>query len=214
MLNIVAVGTMAMSLLAGPASAAQAEPLPPAPADKIRVSVVSANGSGCHWDDTQVAASADDTAFTVVYGEFLARAGGDSNPTDIRKNCQMVVQVHVPRGLSFAVAKVDYRGYLNLARGATATMRSGYYFSGDSDTVRTEPHTFAGPIDGLWQATDTPAVSALAFAPCGEERLVNINAEILVRRGSSDRSRTSFMAMDSADGTANTVFHLAWRPCP
>jgi hypothetical protein len=214
MLNFVAVGTMAMSLLAGPAVVDRAEAVaPPVPTDKIQVSVVTVNGSGCPAGTASVAPAPDNTAFTVVYSQFLAQVGVGARPTDMRRNCQLAVRVQVPQGFTFAIAQVDYRGYAKLARGASGTERAGYYFAGMSATERVE-HTFNGPYNNVWQTTDKAGVLALVYRPCGEERLVNINAELIVDAGRSNpRTTTSFMTMDSTDGSVNTVYHLSWKRC-
>lgn len=61
--------------------------------------------------------------------------------------------------------------------------------------------------------TDTVPVAALVFAPCGEERNLNINTELQIDPGTSSPSATSFLAMDSTDGTIRTVYHVALRQC-
>ncbi|MYY10947.1 DUF4360 domain-containing protein [Streptomyces sp. SID4919] len=52
------------------------------------------------------------------------------------------------------------------------------------------------------------------WAPCGVKRNLNINTELRVSAGTSDRTRTSFMTVDSTDGSVNTIYHLAWQQCP
>lgn len=52
------------------------------------------------------------------------------------------------------------------------------------------------------------------YAPCGEERYFNINTEMRVDAKSADPKSTSYMAMDSTDGSINTLYHFAWKECP
>ncbi|BCK68336.1 hypothetical protein Srufu_022890 [Streptomyces libani subsp. rufus] len=52
------------------------------------------------------------------------------------------------------------------------------------------------------------------YAPCGEERYFNINTEMRVDAKSADPKSTSYMAMDSTDGSINTLYHFAWKQCP
>jgi hypothetical protein len=57
-------------------------------------------------------------------------------------------------------------------------------------------------------------VAALVFAPCGVQRNLNVNTELRVSAGTSDpTSTTSFMVMDSTDGSLSTVYHLTWMQC-
>ncbi|WP_443059191.1 DUF4360 domain-containing protein [Streptomyces sp. NBC_00435] len=215
----IALGAAALtgSLLALlPASAAGATAGPgtlAAPSDKVTVDVATVNGSGCRPGSATVAVAEDNSAFTVTYSEYLAAAGGNSSPTDSRKNCLLSLIVHVPQGYTYAVAQVDYRGFGSLQPGAIGTQKASYYFQGMKQTdYRT--HRFQGALEDNWQATDTTGIEALAFAPCGELRNFNINTELRAEVGTSDPSRTSFMALDSTDGSINSVYHFSWKKCP
>jgi len=206
--NFVALGSVALSLVVPPT------PTVPPPSDRIVIEVATVNGSGCRPGSAAVAVSKDNTAFTVTYSEYTAQVGVGAKPTDARKNCQLNLKVHVPQGFTYAIAQTDYRGFAHLEKGATGTERASYYFQGSSDTQRLT-HTFKGLLDDDWQATDSVDVEALVFAPCGELRNLNINTELRVNAGTSDlKKTTSFMAMDSTDGSINTVYHFAWKKCP
>ncbi|MFC5800848.1 DUF4360 domain-containing protein [Streptomyces formicae] len=184
-----------------------------APPDKIVIEVATVNGSGCKQGTAAVAVSPDNTAFTVTYSDYLAQVGGDSAPTDSRKNCQLNLIVHVPQGFTYAVASADYRGYASLQQGATAVQKASYYFQGSPDTAARN-HPFNGPYDTNWQATDETEWGQLVWAPCGVKRNFNINTELRVMAGTSGPSQTSFITMDSTDGEINTVYRLAWKECP
>jgi hypothetical protein len=183
------------------------------PSDKIVIKVATVNGSGCPQGTTAVAVSEDNTAFTVTYSDYLAQAGGNSDPTASRKNCQLSLIVHVPQGFTYAIASADYRGYAMLQPGASAVQRASYYFQGSSGTVY-KTHNFAGAYNDNWQATDTTDWAQLVYAPCGVQRNFNINTEVRVNAGTTSPSKVSFMTMDSTDGDISTVYHLAWKECP
>lgn len=214
MLSTLSAGAAVASLLLGSAS-----PTTPArfgddpPTGKITITVATVNGSGCRPGSAAVAIAPDNTAFTVTYSEYLAQAGGSSQPTDSRKNCQIALNVHVPQGFTYAVARADYRGYASLAPGATGLEQANYYFQGQQETAR-KSHTFTGPYDTNWQTSDETDIDALVYAPCGEERYFNINTELRVDAKSANAKATSFMAMDSTDGSINTLYHFAWKQCP
>ena len=53
----------------------------------------------------------------------------------------------------------------------------------------------------------------MVWHPCGELRNLNINTELRVSRGIV-HGTTSFMTMDSTDGSIETTYHFAWAPCP
>ncbi|NJQ02613.1 DUF4360 domain-containing protein [Streptomyces zingiberis] len=184
------------------------------PTDKMLITVATVNGSGCPAGTAAVAVSEDNTAFTVTYSDYLAQVGVGSKPTDFRKNCQLNLAMKVPQGFTYAIAKVDYRGYGFLEKGANATQRASYYFQGSSNTDFRQKD-FNGPLDDNWQVTHTTELGALVWAPCGEIRNFNINTELRVNAGTSDTKKTtSFMTMDSTDGDVKTTYQMAWMKCP
>ncbi|MEV6342634.1 DUF4360 domain-containing protein [Actinoplanes sp. NPDC051851] len=197
------------SLVAG--VPAQAKPVP-TPDDLMTIDVVNANGSGCPAGSTKIAVAPDNTAFTVTYSKYLAQAGPKASPIDFRKNCQLALSIKVPNGFTFAIASADYRGFASLARGAWAQSSANYYFQGHTRTTRNE-HTFRGPYDDDWQRTDTLAITAMSFLGCNERRNLNINTDLRVNRGSSSRSETNFISMDSTDSAISTVYRVAWKKC-
>ncbi|MGK4579496.1 DUF4360 domain-containing protein [Kitasatospora sp. HPMI-4] len=210
MSRMLAVGGVAVSLLASSGFTWSTTP----PPDKIVIDVATVNGSGCPAGTAAVAVSSDNTAFTVTYSDYLAQVGVGAKPTDFRKNCQLNLDVHVPQGFTYAIASTDYRGYAHLEPGAYGIEQASYYFQGQPGTT-SHSHRFNGAFDDNWQATDSVDIASLVFAPCGEERNFNINTELRVSAGSSDPTKTtSFMTMDSTDGSINTTYHLAWKQCP
>jgi Domain of unknown function (DUF4360) len=210
-----ALATAVVLALAGPAPASAAsntlDSAPPT--DKIVVEVITVNGSGCRPGTAAVAVAPDNTAFTVTYSEYLASVGVGANPTDFRKNCQLNLRFHVPQGFTYAIAKADYRGFAHLQRGAWARQGANYYFQGDSATARLG-HNFYGPFSNDWQATDVTDVTQLVWAPCGVFRNLNVNTDLRVYAGSSNpNTTTSFITMDSTDGSIKTIYHFAWKRC-
>ncbi|MEU2419464.1 DUF4360 domain-containing protein [Streptomyces sp. NPDC007851] len=209
-------GALAALLTAGLPAQAKASSSPvfdDPPPDKIVINVATVNGSGCPAGTTAVAVSEDNEAFTVTYSAYLAQAGGNSDPTAFRRNCQLNLVVHVPGGFTYAIASADYRGFASLQQGATGTQRASYYFQGSSNTAAAS-HPFSGPYNDNWQATDTTDWAQLVWAPCGVQRNFNINTELRVNAGSANPGKVSFMTMDSTDGDISTVYHLAWKHCP
>jgi len=215
MFQALAAGALMASLLTGAGSATLPTDDPNAapPGSKITIDVVTVNGSGCPAGTAAVAPAPDNTAFTVTYSEYLAQVGVGAKATDNRKNCQININIHVPGGFTYAIAQADYRGYAQLVSGATGLQRANYYFQGMSATAYVN-HNFSGPLSDDWQTTDRTDVAALVWAPCGEVRNLNINTELRVAAGTSDpATTTSYMTMDSTDGSLQSIYHLAWKEC-
>ena len=180
------------------------------PAERIEIDLVAMAGSGCKPGTADVAISPDNTAFTVIYSDYLAQAGPGVPITDGRKNCQLNVLVEVPNGLTFAIAKADYRGYALLQNGATATQRANYYFQGMSQSTY-QSYRLPAPSDGDWINTDQVPVASWVWHPCGALRNLNINTELRVSGGTSKSA--SYVTMDSTDGSIETIYHIGWKRC-
>jgi hypothetical protein len=179
------------------------------PAEAVVIDIVSAHGSGCRPGTTFVNVPPDSVAFTVIYGEYVAKVGVGATLTDFRKNCQLTVQVHVPEGYTYAVSRADYSGYASLAAGATGVQRASYYFQSTPNTD-IQAHSFTGPFEDYWQTSDETDLAALVFHPCGELRNLNINTDLRVNVGTSDpTTTTSFIAMSES-----STYRFYWKLCP
>jgi hypothetical protein len=68
--------------------------------------------------------------------EFVATVGPKADITDSRKFCQLNLELSYSAGYSFAVYNAEYAGFADLDPGVTGTIKSNYYFSGETDQVR------------------------------------------------------------------------------
>lgn len=171
------------------------------PPGKVVVDVVTVNGSGCPGRTAAVAVSPDNTEFTVTYSGFPAPL------TDVRKNCQVNLRIHVPQGFTYAIAEADYSGYASLAPGVTGSVRATRYFQGYPSPPPVT-RTFTGPFEDGWQIVDRTDEDQLVFLPCGQERNFNINIELKVSAG------PSFITLDPMDGSGGSIYRFAWKTCP
>ncbi|MEV6350862.1 DUF4360 domain-containing protein [Actinoplanes sp. NPDC051851] len=205
-----ALALVASTLLVSSPASAKLILTDPPPTDEISIELVAMAGSGCAPGTADVAISPDNSAFTAIYSAYLAQAGPDIAVTENRKNCQLNVLVNAPSGYTFAIAKVDYRGYGYLQTGAVAQQRANYYFQGMTAGSYAN-HAIAAPLDDNWIATDEVPIASQVFRPCGEERNLNINTELRVTKGTS--TDVSYLTMDSVDGSIETVYHFSWLRC-
>ncbi|GAB1643668.1 DUF4360 domain-containing protein [Krasilnikovia sp. MM14-A1259] len=206
-LAIAAVTALSTLSLSGPAHADDSSA---PPSGEVTLDVQTVNGSGCPAGSAWASMQPDNTGFRINYSAFRAADGGSANPTDVRKNCQVNLLVHIPQGFTYAIARADYWGRAHLEPGATALERTNYYLQGSSNNTYAD-HYFSGPFDGSFRTTDITAATALVWAPCGVTRSLNVNTELRVDAGSS--SHTSSISLRASDGDVYTLVQFQWRQC-
>jgi Domain of unknown function (DUF4360) len=202
-------GVISAALLVS-ASPASAAPPGSVPTGTITIESVTANGSSCRPGTTAVAISPDNQAFTVTYSAYVAQTGHGAKPSDAHQKCKLTVTVHTPAGYTFAVTQVQYRGFAEVAPGATATQRGSFSLQGDNTSTEVT-RTIRGEFSDDWQ-TDS-AASTLVYVPCGKQRKLDVTTELTVDPGTSDTAKSSWIAMDSTDGSIESTYHLAWKNC-
>ncbi|TYB40088.1 DUF4360 domain-containing protein [Actinomadura chibensis] len=209
-----AAAAAAFALTAAPVASASASAQPTAegPDDAI-VEITTANGSGCTTATTGAAFKWGNEAFTIDYRDYTAQVGGSSKPADARKNCALAVKVTTRHNLTYAVSRVDYRLTPALQSGAKATLKAEHNFLG-SDRSDLKTFSMSGPLNDLYQITETVPADELVWKICEDTRSIGVNTELRVAPGTSDLSKVSSVSMNSADGTFQTTYHLVWKECP
>ncbi|MFI0487510.1 DUF4360 domain-containing protein [Actinomadura sp. 9N215] len=211
----------AISVVVAAALAATAAAVAPATAgprvvrgaEGFSVKIVAVHDSGCPVGTVWAAPLAGKDAFTVIYSDYLAQAGGWSDPLDARKKCQVVVQVSVPQDVTYAISSSEHRGFAQLESGANATLKVGSYFQGQPPGGMV-PYSMSGSYDDIWYHTYRRPMDQFVFKPCGEDPNVVLTTELRVDKGTSDPSKVSFIAMDYTGEGPRTTYHLAWKSCP
>ncbi|WP_165964295.1 DUF4360 domain-containing protein [Actinomadura sp. KC216] len=210
--SVVATAVLAATAASGTPTAAAGPRTVRGPVE-FSVKVVSVNGSGCPVHTVWADAWPEKESFRVVYSEYLAQAGGSSRPIDSRKQCQVAVQVNFPQDVTYAVSSSDHQGFAHLESGASATVKVGHYIQGQPwDGAVT--HNLNGAYDDIWRFTHRLPADQLVFRPCGEDRNTVLITELRVDKGTSDPSKTSYIAMDAVGEGVWTTYHLTWKSCP
>jgi hypothetical protein len=177
MFNILAAGP---ALLASLLVSGSAAPTPP-PDGKTTVDVVYANGSGCPPGTGNAVVRKG--VISIEFADFTASSGGDA--LDFRKNCQLGLNVRVPRGYTYAVSRVTVGGTGELGPGDTGSVGASLYFQGMSHTVD-HGREIKGPLNGKWHLDSRIGPKERIYHPCGAKRYLNVNLD--VRAGSGDGS--------------------------
>ncbi len=199
-------------LLTAGHAAAQSAP----PARSVTLKSIKYNGSGCPIGTVAENISADNQAFTLTFSEFIAEAGPNVSPRSNRKNCQLTAVLSIPPGWQYTVGSFNYRGFIDVDPGVTATHTTSYYFQGQGQTGTFQSRQ-NGPYADAFTYTDTIGLNSQnLWSPCNIERALNINAAIYV--GVNDprnTSSTGYIANDSIDGELRQrySYSLYWRPC-
>ncbi|WP_131738529.1 DUF4360 domain-containing protein [Actinomadura roseirufa] len=178
----------------------------------VTIGIAAVNGSGCPPGTVTVDLSNGNRGFTVTYRNYIAQAGGNTDPTDSVKNCLVNVKVHAPQGFTYAVSSVDHRGYASLEPGAEAMQRYSFSFHGASQ-IREFEHPLSGPYKKNWQLIDTLSVAQFEYKPCDQEPNLDIKTQLRVDPG-QDASKVSLISMSSEDGSIKTTYRLTWKTCP
>jgi len=197
-------------------AAAPSTPLPgqefgtPPPAGTVQIKGVSYGGSGCPQGSVGSQISSDRTTMTLLFDSYTASIGPGIPVNDQRKNCQLNVDLTYPGGFQYSVLSADYRGYAALQKGVSGTLKSTYYFSGQTDQASTE-YDFIGPVTGDYLKHDQADSTSVVWSPCGAEGLLNINSQI--RLTATNTSATGLLTTDSTDLKFSQVVYVQWQAC-
>jgi len=172
----------------------------------ISIDDIQYTGSGCPPGSVFVDLAPDGQAFVATYAEFTTEVGPGLPPSASRKHCQLRLTLHVPRGFTYTIAAVDYGYPVSIARGARGMLKQVFYFAGQEPQASTW-RIFDGPFDDDWHVRDEVEYANLVWAPCNVARPLNIDTQVRLDKGTSDRSVRSFITID------RQVFHLIWRTC-
>ena len=180
-----------------------------AQADDIQLGYPGYGGNGCPSGSASVTLSPDNKALSILFDEFQVEAGGFSGRRVARKSCNIAIPVHVPQGMSVSIIEADYRGFNSIPRGGMSRFSAEYFFAGKRGPRYRK--TFRGGIDDDYTLSNTLALSALTWSPCGQSVNLRVNTSMMVRTNRMGDDALS--TVDSADFNAGLVYHLKWRRC-
>ncbi len=203
--------TLGLCLMANTASAAKLGwnggegPNP----NEVKIASIAYAGSGCPAGSVSESVAPDAKAFTLLFDSYVAEAGPGVLLKEGRKNCQIAVDLRFPQGWSYTIFDVDYRGYVQLDRGASGLQKTNYYFQGQSLGPSLQS-TFTGPADKDYHIRDSLGIDAVVYSPCGLSRALNLNTQVRV---TASGGRRAMMTTDSIDGQLTHVYGIRWRRC-
>lgn len=176
----------------------------------VYIEALKYGGTGCPQGTIGQSISDDRTTFTLIFDNYSASIGEGVSITENRKNCQVNLAVRFPQGWQFSLLNSDFRGFIALDQGVTATQKSTYYFSGDSKQCSAEVN-FTGPVSKDYLAHNEFGVQSTVWCACGASAMLNINGQ--VRLMSTNPKASGLFSNDSQDGSFKNVLKFSWRKC-
>ncbi len=177
-------------------------------ADTIRLGAPAYGGTGCPDGSASVSLSDDQKSLSILFDNFVAQAGGDTNKSMDRKVCNVAIPVHVPNGLSVSILAIDYRGFYDLPKNAKATFGVEYFFAGVRGPSFTK--NFSGASSKDYTITNKLQANALVWSACGADVILRTNPSIRV---TTSQNKEAMATVDSEDVNASIVYKLQFQKC-
>ncbi len=191
-----AVGATALPLLT--ALPASADPAPPA------VIQVESTPTSCPVETMVVASSPKDGRISLHPSSFRASVGKDVPAEAAQKSCKLALRLIMPVSSTWALESIGTNGTANLDRGVTGKVTQRYRLQGSARHHEIS-HTLKGPDATLQFDDETP----LEFAPCAEQRTLELETHLQVK--SPDETRSGSIATEFPGG--GTTYNFVYKSC-
>ena len=171
----------------------------------IEIDRIVATGNGCPEGSWAGRLSEDGQTFYMRFSAF--RPEVTPAIAERSASCRISIVVSVPRGLSYQIQRLGYRGYSYLEDGVTAELATTYYFQNDRSRTEQSRTPLKGPLDDIYAIDDRPVDGGM-WSPCGrsETQVLNVQLDVKVRNGNPRRDGT--LELNEALG-----IRLGWRRC-
>jgi hypothetical protein len=177
------------------------------PASQISIDSVAANGEGCPPGTAAGAVSPDGSAFTIGFSRFAVEVGsGAAYPS--KAACHLHVKVTIPPGWSYAVAGIDYVGWVALDSGITASRQTTYHLSGESPQ-RTAAYNWPDGFVGDYDVNAISDGATLDWSRCGKGKNLMIDTQLSID-SAGNSTGNGYATVDAVDGE---VYRLVWQQC-
>lgn len=179
----------------------------------VRLRSLSYAGSACPAGSVSARISAGRDAFDIIADGFVAEVGPGVPFSAKRKNCQLIIDLDYPSGWSYAVHSFEHRGYASLDRGVKATLQASLYFQGQASTA-TAKTVLTGPLDRDFVVRDSLGANAQVWSPCGAQRALNINSQIVLSNSANTRGFGLVTIDTGADAPSGLgKLYITWKRC-
>ncbi|KAF2435577.1 hypothetical protein EJ08DRAFT_560907, partial [Tothia fuscella] len=188
-------------------------------------------GSGCRANSVSTNFNGDRTILTLIFNDFIANFGPGIPAQQNRRFCKVDLKMKVPKGWTFQVNTVDWRGYIDLDRGVRGSLASSYFWSASrGDQVinlyhQTNIHKqIEGPVHDSYLKHKDGEKDKAVWLPCTTtESVLNINTAVRLSRSNgnnnngpgvqSNNAAKGSITVDSIDAKFKQVLNLGWKKC-
>ncbi|GAA2358628.1 hypothetical protein Cme02nite_34800 [Catellatospora methionotrophica] len=177
--------------------------------DTVYIAGIAYGGTGCPNGSVASSFSNDRTSATLIFDQFVASTGPGVPVTERRKNCQINLNLHIPRSLAWlAAVKVDHRGYVGVPAGITAS-RGDVFHSTDLVLGAPAKTSYPGPVNKDYLVRDSYLQAPLSSTLCASEtvRPDTINSQVSLD-GSGGSGQITLDSLDLHVATTQLL------PCP
>ena len=200
--NLVLGSSLALFSWTSPATAKKAKP------DSFAIEKIDYSGEGCPPGSVSASTTSDAGAFIVLFSQMYAQAAPNVGSAAAKQKCQLHLQLAVPKGWSYALTAVDFRGFAALDESIDASEESTYHMSGESPET-TAAFRWHGAFEDEFAVEDIGAHAPPYWSRCGGGKNLMITTTIAVD-ASANRAGSGLLELDDVDGQ---LFHVAWQAC-
>lgn len=171
-------------------------------------------GEACPPESSDVVLSPDGETLSVLFGKFVAEAGGNTGKENVRVSCELSVPIDIPKGQRLAVYELDYRGYHLLPKQAKATLDVEYDF-GKHKSPKFKKN-FHGQKDEEFFLSDQFKVADRKWSAC-EDRTIDLSVRATLSLDAKNQKDLAIVSVDTVDGgqqqKGGLIYKLQFQPC-
>ncbi len=191
---------LALLTLVG-AMALSSEALAQSTGKRLNIRSITASGTGCPTESFSTYVSEDAQAFTLSFDRYSVELASGLERS-ARKNCEILMEMNVAPGWTFALVQADARGYAGIDTGIAATMRM-YSRQGRKPYMHMSKTELKGDYYGDYLSSGKVPVSAYQWSSCSSgSKLVNIFTDLNLQRLPSKNIAYAELSSVASDANA------------
>ncbi|KAH9860823.1 hypothetical protein J1614_012156 [Plenodomus biglobosus] len=176
---------------------------------------VDLSGSGCKPGSVSVNLAPDNSAMTIIFDNFVAADGPKAISTETRALCKATIGMNMP-GWAFDVASADFRGYVYLEKGVSASLVSRWkWIDRNGRDMPGKGHAqkkLSGPFEDDVLLHKDGELSDVEASECQKkDARIQITMSATVDAGTAKKS--GYVQGGSADAAFKEILNINWRKC-